>query len=60
MILIAANYVISIRRCIKVGVTGNALYFVTCPYPKWDSKETWLYISLELFEMEEIELNRNK
>jgi len=48
MILIAANYVISIRRYSKVGVTGNS-YFVTCPYPRWDCKETWLYISLELW-----------
>jgi hypothetical protein len=63
MIFIAANYVVSIRRfCIKVAVVGNSFY-VTCPYPKWDCKETWLYIhmSLELCEMEEeIERIRNK
>jgi len=53
MIFIAGYCVIFIRCCIKVGETGN-LYFVTCLYPKWD------HISLELCEMEEIELNRNK
>jgi hypothetical protein len=37
MIFIAANYVISVRY-IKVGETGNSLYFVTCLYPKWDCK----------------------
>jgi hypothetical protein len=57
----AANYVISIRGgCIKVGITGNSLYIVTCPYPKWGCKETRLHIPLELCEMEEIELNRHK